>query len=149
VVVAVDVGISKQARNAAARLGAPLAILEKRRLGNNDRAESMTIIGDVRGKTALMFDDEIDTGGSMVSGANLLMESGAREVYACCTHPLLSGNAVEKLVESPIKEIVVTDTVPVMNGRAEGKVKVLSVAPLLGEGIYRIHNALSVGAMFE
>jgi ribose-phosphate pyrophosphokinase len=149
VVVAVDVGISKQARNAAVRLGLPLAILEKRRMDNTDSARTVSVIGDVKGKKALIFDDEVDTGGSMISGANTLVENGATEVYACCTHPLLSGNAIGKLMESPIKELVVTDTVPVPEDKEKGKVKVLSVAPLLGEAIYRIHNALSVGAMFE
>jgi ribose-phosphate pyrophosphokinase len=149
VVVAVDVGISKQARDAAARLGLPLAILEKRRPDNTDSAKTVSVIGDVKGKKALIFDDEVDTGGSMISGANTLVANGVTEVYACCTHPLLSGNAIGKLLESPIKELVVTDTVPVPMDKEKGKVKVLSVAPLLGEAIYRIHNALSVGAMFE
>ena len=85
----------------------------------------------------------------MVSAAKTLAKNGVTEVSACCTHPLLSGNAIEKLIDSPIKEIVVTDTVPVPEERGKGKLKVLSVAPLLGEAIYRIHNDLSIGAMFE
>jgi ribose-phosphate pyrophosphokinase len=149
VVVAVDIGISKRARDAAASLELPLAILEKRRLGNTDRADTVSVIGDVKGKTALLFDDEVDTGGSMISGAHALKRSGAAGVFACCTHPILSGDAIEKLSDSPIEELVVTDTVPVPAAREGGKLKVLSVAPLLGEAIYRIHNDLSVGAMFQ
>lgn len=148
-VVAVDVGGSKRARDAAARLRLPLAILEKRRLGNADKTQTMTLIGDVKDRVALIFDDEVDTGGSMVAGATHLMKSGAKEVFACCTHPILSGNAIERIVDSPIKELVVTDTVPVPVDRGNGKLKVLSIAPLLGEAIYRIHNDLSVGAMFQ
>lgn len=149
VVVAVDIGITKRARNMAARLRVPLAIMEKRRMGNGDRAETLTVIGDVQGKTALLFDDEIDTGGSVISATRALREMGAREVYASCTHPIFSADAVQRLAESPIKEIVVTDTVPVPPAKQHPKIKVLSVASLFGEAIYRIHNDLSVGAMFE
>jgi len=149
VVVAVDIGISKRARDIAARLGLSLAIIEKRRVGNVDRAETLSVIGEVEGKEALLFDDEIDTGGSMVAAANTLMENGAADVFACCTHPIFSGNAIEQMVASPIKEIIVTDTVPVPVEWGKGKVKVLSIATMLGEAIYRIHNDLSIGAMFE
>ena len=149
VVAAVDVGISKKARDAAAKLNVPLVILEKRRMGNQDKAITVSVIGEVNGKTALLFDDEVDTGGSMISGADELISSGATAVYACCTHPILSANAIGNIVASPIKEFVATDTVPVPLERGRGKIKVLSVAPLLGEAIYRIHNDLSVGAMFE
>jgi len=149
VVVAVDIGISKRARDIAARLGLSLAIIEKRRVGNVDRAETLSVIGEVEGKEALLFDDEIDTGGSMVAAANALMENGAADVFACCTHPIFSGNAIEQMVASPIKEIIVTDTVPVPVEWGKGKVKVLSIATMLGEAIYRIHNDLSIGAMFE
>ncbi len=149
VVVAVDIGITKRARNMAARLRVPLAIMEKRRMGNGDRTETLTVIGDVQGKTALLFDDEIDTGGSVISATRALREMGAREVYASCTHPIFSADAVQRLAASPIKEIVVTDTVPVPPAKQHPKIKVLSVASLFGEAIYRIHNDLSVGAMFE
>ena len=149
VVVAVDIGISKKARNVAARLNLPLAIVEKRRLGNDDRTETLTVIGDVKGKTVLLFDDEINTAGSVVSGAATLKEEGATAVYACCTHPIFSGSAVDRIAESDIREVVVTDTVPVHEEKLNGKVTVLSIAPLLGEAIHRIHSGLSVGAMFE
>ena len=150
VVVAVDIGISKRARDVAERLGLPLAIIEKRRIGNDDIAESLNVIGDVEGKIAITFDDEVDTGGSLIAAVNALLNKGASEVYSCVTHPVLSGNAAEKLVKSPLKELVVTDTIPVTDDkRKHGKLTVLTVASLLGEAIHRIHSGLSVGAMFE
>jgi ribose-phosphate pyrophosphokinase len=149
VVVATDIGISKRARDMAERLNAPLAIIEKRRLGNADKSETLNVIGEVEGKTAVIFDDEIDTGGSLVNAVNVVKENGAKEVYFCCTHPLLSGPAVERIGKSPVKEVVVTDTVPVPPEKRIQKIKVLSMAPLLGEAIHRIHTGLSVGAMFE
>ena len=148
-VVATDIGISKRARDVATRLNAPLAIIEKRRMGNADKTETLNVIGDVAGKTAIIFDDEIDTGGSLFNAVNVVMENGAKEVYFCCTHPLLSGPAVSRISKSPVKEVVVTDTVPVPPDKRITKIKVLSMAPLLGEAIHRIHTGLSVGAMFE
>ena len=149
VVVATDIGISKRARDMAERLRAPLAIIEKRRVGNEEKTESLNIIGDVAGKTALTFDDEIDTAGSMLSAAEALSEQGVKEVYACVTHAVLSGDAGSRMVESPIKELVITDTIPLPEHKRNGKVTSLSVAPLLGEAISRIHGGLSVGEMFE
>jgi len=149
VVVATDIGISKRARDVAERLNAPLAIVEKRRVGNADRAETLNIIGDVKGNCALLVDDEIDTGGSIVSAAEALVECGATEIYACCTHPIFSGNAVRRIAASPLQEVVVTDTIPIPDSKRCDKVTVLSVAPLLGEAIHRIHGGLSVGAMFQ
>jgi ribose-phosphate pyrophosphokinase len=149
VVVAVDIGISKKARDMAERLKVPLAIVEKRREGNNSSARSLNIIGDVNEKTVLTFDDEIDTGGSILAAAEALRERGAREVYSCVTHAVLSGGASEMVVESPIKELAATDTVPLNSKRLDGKITVLSVAPLLGEAIHRIHKGLSVGDMFQ
>lgn len=149
VVVAVDIGISKRARDMAERLGAPLAIIEKRRMGNADSSESLNIIGDVAGMNALTFDDEIDTAGSLMAAVNTLHEAGVRDVYSCCTHPVLSGPGSERIENSLIKEVVVTDTLPISDDKHNGKIKVLSVAPLLGEAIRRIHEGLSVGAMFE
>ncbi len=149
VVVAVDIGISKRARDVAERLGLPLAIIEKRRVDNLEPAESLSVIGDVSDKIALLFDDEIDTGGSVVAGAGALRRAGAREVYACCTHPIFSGSAVEDLSRGLVKEVVVTDTVPVPPDKLHGRVTILPVAPLLGEAIHRIHKGLSVGEMFE
>lgn len=151
VVVAVDIGISKRARDLAERLGAPLAIIEKRRTGNESGVESLTVIGDVNNKVAIAFDDEIDTGRSLIAAVNALQERGAREVYACCTHAVFSGDATERLSQSAaLQQVVVTDTLPLRdNAGPMGKLTVLSVAPLLGEAINRIHRGLSVGAMFE
>lgn len=149
VVVAVDIGISKKARDMAERLGAPLAIIEKRRTGNDDQNETMNVIGDVEGKIALTFDDEIDTGGTIVNAAKALSEQGVKEVYACVTHPVLSRNAAELMANSKFKEVVVTDTIPISAEKRNGKFTVLSVAPLLGEAIYRIHKGQSVGDLFK
>lgn len=149
VVVATDIGISKRARDLAAKLHAPLAIIEKRRLGNSDTIETLNIIGEVQGMRALTVDDEIDTGGSLVGAVKTLIEHGATEVYACCTHPVFSDSAPESIASSPVKEVVVTDTVPVAANGKLNKVTVLPTASLLGEAIHRIHTGLSVGAMFE
>ena len=148
VVVATDIGISKRARDMAERLQAPLAIIEKRRIGNNDNTESLNIIGDVEGMTALTFDDEVDTGGSLLSAVRALNERGVKSVYACATHPVLSRNAAQRMVDSPIKELVVADTIPLSEDKLNGTITVLSVAPMLGEAIRRIHEGLSVGEMF-
>lgn len=149
VVVATDIGISKRSRDLAQRLNLPLAIIEKRRVGNVDRAETLNIIGDVRGRRALLFDDEIDTAGSLVAGVTALQKGGAIEITACATHPVFSGPALERIAASAVGEVVVTDTVPIADGNRKGKIEVLSVAPLLGEAIHRIHSGLSVGAMFD
>ncbi len=149
VVVSVDIGISKRARDMAARLGVPLAIIEKRRVGNDDSAESLNVIGDVEGMNALTFDDEIDTAGSLMSAVATLQEAGVKDIYSCCTHLVLSGPGSERIAQSPIKELVATDTLPLSEEKKDGKVTVLSVAPLLGEAIRRIHDGLSIGAMFE
>ena len=149
VVVAVDIGISKRARNLAERLGAPLAIIEKRRLGNSENAESLNVIGDVRGRTAITFDDETDTGGTLLSAVQALEDEGVNGVYACCTHGVFSGPALDRIDASNIQEIAVTDSLPHVTGSKRKKLSVLSVAPLLGEAIRRIHTGTSVGAMFE
>lgn len=149
VVVAADFGISKRARDAAARLNSPLTIIEKRRTGNDDKSEALNVIGEVEGKTALIFDDEVLTGGTLVNDVLVLLEHGAKAVYFCCTHPLFAGPAIKRINESPIKEVVVTNTVPVTDGKKLAKITVLSIAPMLGEAIRRIHTGQSVGAMFE
>jgi ribose-phosphate pyrophosphokinase len=149
VVVATDIGISAHARDMAAKLNAPLAIIEKRRIGNVDVSETLNIIGEVKGMRALTIDDEIDTAGSLINVVNALLERGATEVYACCTHPIFSGPAKERISKSPIKEVVVTDTLPLNKEKKLDKITVLPIAPLLGEGIHRIHTGLSIGAMFE
>ncbi len=146
VIVATDIGISKRARDMAERMNAPLAIIEKRRVAGEP--ETMNVIGDVAGKTSLTFDDEIDTAGSLTSAVNALVREGAGEIYSCATHGVLSGPASERLMASPIKEIVLADTVPIPSHKRNGKVHTLSVAPLFGEAIRRIHEGESVGALF-
>jgi ribose-phosphate pyrophosphokinase len=149
VVVATDIGISKVARDMAAKLRAPLAIIEKRRLGNVDATETLNVIGEVEGMRALTVDDEIDTAGSLVGVVNALLGHGVTEVYACCTHPVFSGSAIQRIATSPVKEVVVTDTIPVNDDKKLDKITVLPIASLIGEAIHRIHTGLSVGAMFE
>jgi len=149
VVVATDIGISKRARDLAERLNAPLAIMEKRRIGNADQTETLNVIGEVEGRVALTVDDEIDTAGSLVNTVSTLMKRGAREVYACGTHPVFSGQAIQRIASCPVKEVVVTDTLPVTGEKKTGKITVLSIAPLLGEAIKRIHTGQSIGALFE
>ena len=149
VVVAADLGITKRARDLAAKLDVPLAIIEKRRLGNIEKVETLSVIRDVQGMRALLIDDEVDTADSLAAAAFTLEEHGAEEIYASCPHPILTGSAINRIAQSPIKELVVTDTVPVPDEKRIGKVTVLSIAPLIGEAIHRIHNSLSVGAMFE
>jgi ribose-phosphate pyrophosphokinase len=149
VVVATDIGISKCARDVAANLGASLAIIEKRRLGNNDSTEALNVIGEVAGRTALTVDDEIDTAGSLTNVVDTLLKKGATEVYACATHAVLSGKAIERIRTSPVKEVVVTDTIPIREEKRLDKITVISISSLLGEAIHRIHTGLSIGAMFE
>jgi ribose-phosphate pyrophosphokinase len=149
VVVASDIGISKRARDLAEKLNAPLAIMEKRRVGNADRTETLNVIGEVEGKVALTVDDEIDTAGSLVNVLATLHERGVKEIYACCTHGVFSGPAIQRIAACPIKELVTTDTIPLGPKKRLEKIKVLSIAPLLGEAIHRIHTGMSVGAMFE
>jgi len=148
VVVAVDIGISKRARDMATNLGIPLAIIEKRRMDNNDNTEVMNVIGEVAGKTAITFDDETDTGGSLISAAQAVINAGAKEVYSCSTHGVFTNPAMDRINGSAIKEMVVTDTLPSPSRADSPKVKVLSVASLLGEAICRIHEGRSVGELF-
>ena len=149
VVVATDIGISARARDMAAKLNARLAIIEKRRIGNADATETLDIIGEVKGMCALTIDDEIDTASSLVGAVKTLLEHGATEVYSCCTHPVFSGPAIERIAKSDVKEVVVTDTLPSNKQKKLDKITVLPIAPLFGEAIHRIHTGLSVGALFE
>jgi ribose-phosphate pyrophosphokinase len=148
-VVATDVGDARRARHMADRLGAPIAIVEKRRIGNQQKVEAVNIIGDVEGIHALIVDDEVDTAATMVATADIVLRNGAREVYASATHPILSGPAIQRIEESSIKELVVTDTIPLTPEKQMPKITVLSVAPLLGEAIRRIHTGQSVGSLFD
>jgi ribose-phosphate pyrophosphokinase len=149
VVVATDIGISKRARDLAERMNVPLAIMEKRRVGNADRTETLNVIGEVEGKMALTVDDEIDTAGSLLNVVSTLIDRGVQGVYSCCTHPVLSGPAIQRINSSAVKEVVVTDTIALGANKKIDKIKVLSMAPILGEAIHRIHTGMSVGAMFE
>lgn len=146
--VSPDVGAVKETRNFAQRLNASMAIIDKRRPKPNV-AEVMNVIGEVEGRNVVLYDDIIDTAGTITQAAKVLKERGAREVFACCTHPVFSGPAIERLAESPISELVVTNTIPVkVDERLKDKLKVLSVAPLLGEVIERIYKNLSVSVLF-
>ena len=148
VVVSPDAGGVERARAFAKRLSAGLAIIDKRRTSPNV-AEVMTIIGDVEGKDAVIVDDMIDTGDTLTKGARALAERGARRVFACATHPVLSGPAIDRITESPLEQVVVTDTIPLTTQAAAcKKVKVMSVAGLLAEAIKRIYNDDSVSSLF-
>ncbi|PKM81439.1 MAG: ribose-phosphate pyrophosphokinase [Firmicutes bacterium HGW-Firmicutes-14] len=146
-VVSPDLGGVTRSRDMAERIGAAIAIIDKRRPEPNV-AEIMNIIGDVNGKTIIMIDDIIDTAGTITQGAEALLERGAKEIFACCTHGVLSGPAIERLEKSPIKEVIITNTIPLPEHKAIDKIRVLSVAPLLGEAIIRIHEDLSVSKLF-
>jgi ribose-phosphate pyrophosphokinase len=148
-VVVTDLGFAKRARTFAELVGAPLAIIEKRREGNDDRAEVMNVIGEVRGKRAIIVDDEIDTGGTLVETTKALEREGAAEIYGCATHGVLSDPAIDRIRDSAISEVVITDTIPLPPSHHLDKIKVLSVAPLIGEAITRIHQGKSVGALFS
>ncbi len=149
VVVAPDLGSAKRARIAADRLHLPLAIAEKRRSGNEDQAEVMQLIGEVNGRDVLIIDDEIDTAGTLCNVAELLRAEGAQNIYGAATHGVLSDPALARLDTSPISKVAVTDTLPPMaNGDGCG-LEVVSIAPLLGETIRRIHEGDSVGALFR
>ncbi|MBU4533603.1 MAG: ribose-phosphate pyrophosphokinase [Eubacteriales bacterium] len=148
VVISPDVGGVVRARDLAERIGAPLAIIDKRRPEPNV-AEVLNVIGPVQGRTAVVLDDIIDTAGTISKGAEALLKFGANEVWVACTHPVFSGPAVERLSQSVIKEIIVTNTIPIPRERMLDKVKVLSVAPLLGEAVIRVHENLSVSKLFD
>ena len=147
-VVVTDLGFAKRARTFAELLDAPLAIVEKRRTGNDDRAEVLNVIGDVRGKRAIIVDDEIDTAGTLIQISNALEREGVTEQYACATHAVLSDPGTERIASSILREVVVTDSVPIPQEKRGGKIKVISLAPLIAEAIVRIHRGQSVGALF-
>ena len=144
VVVSPDLGNTKRARNFAEALDAPLAIIEKRRVGNADKSEILNLIGSVAGCQVLIADDEIDTAGSITQAAEVCLQNGASEVYATCVHPVFSGPAVERLMKSPIREIVVTNSIALPPEKQMDKLVILSIAPLLAETIQRIHTGTSV-----
>lgn len=148
VVASPDLGSVPRARNFAYRLNAPLAIVDKRRPKANV-AEVMNIIGDVRGKRVIFIDDLIDTAGTLTQGAAALLDSGAKEIYACCTHGVLSGPAIERIKNSPIRELIITNTIPLPKEKSIDKIRILSVAPLFAEAIDRIYEDIAVSPLFE
>jgi ribose-phosphate pyrophosphokinase len=148
-VVATDAGFAKKARNLAELLDAPLAIVEKRRMGNNGQTEGMSLIGSVEGRNALIVDDEIDTAGSLLQAARVVREHGAREVYACASHGVLSGPALERLRGSGLKELILTDSIPLQTEKRLPFITTLSVAPLFAGAILRIHEERSVSELFD
>lgn len=148
VVISPDAGAAERARAYAKRLGAPMALIDKRRLKPNV-SEVLHVIGDVEGKTALIVDDIVDTAGTLVQGVEALLQNGAKEVYACCTHPVLSGPAVERIEKSKIKKLIVTDSIALGKEASKcPKIAPLSVAPLLAEAIRRIYHSESVSSLF-
>ena len=152
VVVATDLGFAKKARNYAVDMGMPVAFIEKRRAGNESRAEALSLIGDVQGSDVLIVDDEVDTGSSIIQAIRVVRESGARDVYLAFVHAILSGEAAQDLAALSIKRIITTDTVPIFKANLDllhDRLTVLSVSALLGEVIRRAHEGRSVGEMFN
>ncbi|MEC3882220.1 ribose-phosphate diphosphokinase [Halobacillus litoralis] len=148
VIVSPDHGGVTRARKMADRLKAPIAIIDKRRPRPNV-AEVMNIVGNIEGKTAILIDDIIDTAGTITLAANALVENGAKEVFACCTHPVLSGPAIERIDNSKIKELVVTNTIPLGEEKSSEKITELSVAGLISEAIVRVHERQSISILFD
>jgi len=148
VVVSPDVGGIKTARAYAKRIMADLAIVDKRRV-NDKQIEVMNILGEVKGKNAVIVDDMIATAGSLTEAAAALKDAGAIDIYAAATHPVLSGPAIERIKKSFLKEVIVTDTIPEDSSKKIDKIKVLSIAPLLGEAIKRIHEEQSISCLFD
>ena len=149
VVVATDAGSSKKAYKYSEFFECPLALIDKRRESNNDNAVATNIIGDIEGKTALIFDDEVSTAGTLVEAAHILKEHGAKEIYAGATHGVLVGPAIERIEKSPIKELVVKNTIPIEPEKMIDKIKVVSIAPLFAEAIKRLNEAKPLGDLFE
>lgn len=146
IVVAPDAGAGNRARQLAELLGAPIGFIDKRRV-EPGVAEVMKVIGDVEGKTAIMIEDMIDTGGTVVEAANALLAHGVTSVIAACTHPVLSGPGIQRMTDGPFDEVIVTDTIPLPHDLPP-KFKILSVSPLLGDALWRIHQDLSVSELF-
>ena len=149
VIVATDAGSSKKAYKYSKFFNCPIALIDKRREGNDDRAIATTVIGDVKDKTAIIFDDEIDTAGSMMETVGILEHFGAKEIYAGCTHGVLSGPAIERIQKSALKELVVTNTIPLPPEKQIPQIHVLSIAPLFAEAIKRLNESKAMGDLFE
>ncbi len=149
VVVATDAGSSKKAYKYAEHFKCPIALIDKRRDGNDDKAIATSVIGDIKGKNALIFDDEVDTAGSIMETVRVVKKFGAKDVYVGCTHGVLSGPAIERIKESELKELVMTNTVPLPKEKQLDKIVVISLSELFGEAIKRINEATSIGELFE
>ena len=152
VVLTADLGFAKKARNFAESMDTPLAFIEKRRVSNDAKAQALTIIGDVKESDVVIVDDEVDTGGSMIQAVNLAKESGARNVYMVFVHPVFSANSADRLSALPVTEFITTDTIPIPQEKLAkfgGRLKILSIAPLLGEVILRANEGRSVGELFN
>jgi ribose-phosphate pyrophosphokinase len=149
VIVTADLGFAKKGRNFAAKIGTSMAFIEKRRTGNDSNAQALTVIGEVRGKDVIIVDDEVDTGGSVVQAAQIVQAYGARDIYLAFAHAVFSPPAVERLSQAPFKEIITTNTIPLPVHKQLPNLRVLSVAPVLGEVIRRAHEGRSVGEMFN
>lgn len=149
VIVTADLGFAKKGRNFAAKLNTPMAFVEKRRVGNDASSEVLTVIGDVADKNVIIVDDEISTGGSIQNTVQIVKENGARDVYVSCSHPVFAPPAIERLRALPVKEIVTTNTLPIPPEKMLPNLKILSVGPLLGEVIRRVHEGRSVGELFN
>ena len=148
VLVASDVGEAKDLEDYANRLGAPIAIIDKRRPDDSENAKAVGLIGDVAGRNALLIDDEITSGGTMIAAAEFLLEHGAQRIEAAAVHPVLSGHAYERLADSPIERLVVTNTIPTPSGRKMERIATVSVAKLFADAIYAIHSGESVSRLF-
>jgi ribose-phosphate pyrophosphokinase len=148
VIVAADLGFAKRARNFANMISGSVAFVEKRRLGNDSSSETLGVIGDVRGRTAIVMDDEIDTAGSITNAAEIVRHEGARDVLAACTHAVLSGPAVQRIEDSSISMLVTTDTCRIDPHKRLSRLRILPIGLHLGEAISRIHTGGSVGALF-
>ena len=149
VVVATDAGSSKKAHKYAEYFKCPIALIDKRRDGNDDKAIATSVIGDIKGKNALIFDDEVDTAGSIMETVRVIKQAGAKDVYVGCTHGILSGPAIERIKESELKELVMTNTVPLPKEKQIDKITVVSLSELFAEAIKRINEATSIGELFE
>lgn len=149
VVVATDAGSSKKAYKYAEHFKCPIALVDKRRDGNDDRAIATSVIGEIQGKNALIFDDEVDTAGSIMETVEVIKKYGANKVYVGCTHGVLSGPAIERIQNSELEELVMTSTIPLPEQKQIDKITVVSISELFGEAIKRIHEETSIGELFE
>lgn len=149
VVVATDAGSSKKAYKYAEHFKCPIALVDKRRDGNDDKAIATSVIGEIKGKNTLIFDDEVDTAGSIMETVNVIKKFGAKDIYVGCTHGILSGEAIERIKNSELKELVMTSTVPLPEYKKLDKIVVVSIAELFAQAIKRINEATSIGELFE